>query len=276
MLITKMQCVGNDFLFVDCFNDIIEHPSDFSAETCDRHFGIGSDALVLILYSDDADFRTEVYDIDGKRISSTPNILVCAAKYAREKGITDKNTISVDTGDGVKYVTVSDEEDFTCTVNAGRFIITPQLVPVDFTGDSFIDKTISAGNTEYQVTCLSVGGNTCTVIFTDNGVELNETKLNLSAPYIEEHNIFPDKTNVIFANVVCRDCIQVRCWKKNEGEAIGCDFGAVSAFAAAYLNNLVDKKGVAELYGGDLEIEISEDDFIYMTAKAEKVFDIEW
>ena len=153
MLITKMQCVGNDFLIANCFYDKIENPSVFAREICDRHFGVGADGLVLLLYSNDADFRTEFYNQYGVKTKCTPNMLICAVKYALDNDLVnnDKLTVSVYTDDGVKYLTISDSDNVEITTNCGLPILTPQLIPVDYTGEDFINKDISIFDRSYQL-----------------------------------------------------------------------------------------------------------------------------
>lgn len=276
MIFTKMQCVGNDFLILNCFDDIIEIPEDMPVKVCDRHFGIGADGLALILYSNDADFRLDFYNSDGIKASCNTNILRCAVKYALDNKLVDKNLISVDTDNGIKYVKVEDDSRDNLIINIGEPIFTPQLIPVDYTGDEFIEKVISVGADDYIAGCVLVNSNPCTVIFTENTDSLNELELNKIAPFIERHNIFPNNTNVIFANIENRNTIQARCWQINSGEVIGCDFGAVAAFVVANYMGKVEDKVLAELYGGDLQLEISDDNFAYITASAENVFEINW
>lgn len=275
MIFTKMQCVGNDFLILNGFNDIIEIPEQLPVKVCDRHFGIGADGFALILYSNDADFRLDFYNPDGIKAPCNTNILRCAVKYALDNKIVDKDLISVDTDNGIKYVKKEDGTD-NLIVNIGEPIFTPQLIPVDYTGDEFINKVISVGADDYVAGCVSINSNPCTVIFTDDTERLNEVEIDKIAPFIEKHNVFPNSTNVIFANVEDRNTIQVRCWQINNGEVIGCDFGAVAAFAVANYMGKVEDKIVAELYGGDLNLEFSDDNFAYVTASAENVFEINW
>lgn len=275
MIFTKMQCVGNDFLILNGFNDIIEIPEDLPVKVCDRHFGIGADGFAVILYSNDADFRLDFYNGDGIKSPCNTNILRCAVKYALDNNIVNKDLISVDTDGGIKYIKKEEDSD-KLIINIGEPILTPQLIPVDYTGDDFIEKLISVGADDYIASCVSVNSNPCTVIFTDNTEQLNETEVNKIAPFIEKHNIFPNNTNVIFANVENRNTIQARCWQINTGEVIGCDFGAVAAFTVANFMGKVEDKIVVELYGGDLNLELSDDNFAYVTANAENVFEINW
>ena len=275
MIFTKMQCAGNDFLILNCFDDIADVKEDLPVKVCDRHFGIGADGLALILYSNDADFRLDFYNADGTKSPCNTNVLRCTVKYAIDNKIVDKNLISIDTQNGIKYVKLSDDTDMIIT-NIGEPIFTPQLVPVDYTGDEFVEKVISVGAEDYIVSCVSIASNPCTVIFSDNTDRLNELEINKIAPFIEKHNIFPNNSNVVFANVVDRNTIQIRCWQINQGEVIGCDFGAAAAFAVANLLGKVDDKITAELYGGDLLLEISDDNFIYVKSSAENVFEINW
>ena len=273
MLLTKIHSVGNDYLIADCFDDIFDNSAQYAAKVCDRHLGIGADALILLMYSNDADFRTDVYDVYGNKITPTANALICAAKFALDNNITNKTTVSIQTESGVKYITVTDD-DFTA--NLGQPVLTPQLIPVDYTGDLFVDKNITVADENYSVTSVSVGNKPYTVIFTENGEELNEISINKIAPFIENNNIFPVGTNVVFVNVVETKLLQARCWMKDIGEVVGSDLGAAAAFMASSIKGLVDDAATVELYGGDAKVEISDDDFLYMTTKPQKVFHIEW
>mgnify|MGYP003291454016 CR=1 FL=1 len=276
MIFTKIQCVGNDFLILNCFDDIIEIPEDLPLKVCDRHFGIGADGLALLLFSNDADFKLEFYNSDGVKSPCNTNVLRCAAKYALDKNIVDKDLISVDTDNGIKYIKAENGNRDRLIINIGEPVFSPQLIPVDYTGDEFIEKVIPVGVCDYVASCVSVNSNPCTVIFTENTDDLNELEINKIAPYIEKHNIFPNSTNVIFANVENRNMIQVRCWQINSGEFIGCDYGAVAAFVVANYMGKVDDNVVAELYGGDLNLQISDDNFAYVIGSAENVFEINW
>ena len=276
MIFTKMQCVGNDFLVLNSFDDVLQIAENLPVKVCDRHFGIGSEGLILILYSNDADFRVDFYNPDGTKSPCNTNVLRCAAEYAHENKIVEKNVMAVDTDNGVKYVNVSDEDDNMLIVNIGEPIFTPQLIPVDYTGDDFMEKVVSVGADNYITSCVSVNSNPCAVIFPENTDKLNELELNKVAPFIEKHNVFPNNTNVIFANITDRNTIQARCWQINSGEVIGCDFGAAAAFVVAKFLGKVEDKVTVELYGGDLSIEISDDNFVYVTASAENVFEINW
>ena len=274
MIFTKMHCVCNDFLILNGFDDLEDVGEELPVKVCNRHLGIGADGLIIVLYTNDADFKIDFYNQDGVKSSCSTNVLRCAAKYALENKIVEKTMFSVDTDNGIKYVTVN--EDDSLTINIGEPIFTPQLIPVDYTGDDFIEKVISVGADDYVVNCVSVNSNPCTVIFTDSTDSLNDMELNKVAPYIEKHNIFPNRTNVVFANIVDNSTIQARCWQINIGEVIGCDFGAAAAFVVANFMGKVDDKSKVELYGGDLSMELSDDNFAYVTGFAENVFEINW
>ncbi len=276
MIFTKLQCVGNDFLILNCFNDIVEVKEDLPVKVCDRHFGIGADGLALILYSNDADLRVDFYNPDGTKSPCNTNVLRCVVKYAIDNKLINKNLVSVDTDNGIKYIKISDDDNNMLIVNIGEPVFTPQLIPVDYTGDEFIEKVVAVGAEDYVVSCVCINSNPCTVIFTDNTNELNELEINKIAPFIEKHNIFPNNTNVIFANISDKNTMQVRCWQINSGEVIGCDFGAAAAFVVANYMGKVDDKVIVELYGGDLQLELSDDNFAYVTAGAENVFEINW
>lgn len=275
MVLWKMHCSGADYLFADCVNGQLEKTaSETAAEVCGRSTGIGALGLVLLLYSNDADLRIEIYNSFGEKSVCNPDVLCCAAKFAAEKFGNVNKTLSFDTDSGIKYVAANEDGSFT--MNAGVPVTTPQLIPVDYTGESFIDRIVCADNVEYAVTCLSLGDNPFAVIFTEDGEELNSIDVSAVAPHIEKHNIFPLGVNVVFANDAGDNLLQERCCIAGIGEVCGCSFGACAAYTAAWLNKLVDDRGTVECHGGDLKIEISDDDFIYVTAFAEFVFEVEW
>lgn len=274
MLLCKMQCAGADYLFADCFDTSLDNPAETAGKVCDRYFGVGAFGLVLLLYSNDADFRIDIYNRFGEKIKPNPDVLCCAAEFARKLGLFKSGNISADTDLGVKYAAANDDGSFT--INAGIPVTTPQLIPVDSTDESFVNKTIVVGNAEYQATCLSVGDNPFTVIFMNDTDELNSLEIYKTAPFIEGHNIFPVGTNVVFVNAVDRAVLQERCWLLGEREVTGNGFGAAAAFFAARLNGLADDSATVETLGGDLKIDVSADGFVYVTLSAEKVFEIEW
>lgn len=276
MLITKMQSVGNDYIIVDGFSNACDNASRLAFDICNRHFGIGADGLIVILYSNDADFKIDKYDSEGERCSLSPNLVMCAVRYAIDNNINnvcDKKTISIDTDEGIKYISVDDEY---ITYNAGHTIFTPQLIPVDYSDDLYFDKSLSVGGEEYIISAVGTGNEAFAVAFVDNGDLLNDIDINKIAPFIETNRAFPNGTNVVFANIVDDKTMQVRCWKKTIGEYIGFDYGAVAAFSVANYKNNVGDSACIELVGGDLMIEISDDDFIYVKSKPKKVFEVEW
>ncbi len=274
MIFTKMQCIGNDFLILNCFDDVIDVDEDLSVKICDRHFGIGADGLALIFYSDDADIKVEFYNPDGIKKGCNTNLLRCVAKYAIENELVSKDTISIETDAGIKYVKIN--EDKLLVVNIGEPVFTPQLIPVDYTGSEFVEKIVAVGSRDYIVSCVSVASNPCAVIFVDNTEMLNDFELNKVAPYLEKHTYFPDGMNIVLTNIKDNNTIQVRCWQAGIGETIGCDFAATAAFVIAESLGKVNSEVLAELYGGDINIQISDDNFAYTSAKAENVFEINW
>ncbi len=277
MKYTKVHSVGNDYLIVNCYEEQVNKPDEIAVTSCHRHFGIGADGLILISYSQHGDFKVELYNTDGIECKPSPNALICCVKYIVDNGISDKLTISFETIAGVKYVTVDDiDGKVVFTVNCGKAIFTPQLIPIDSCEDTFIDKTITIKNDNYEISCVLVENKVNTVIFVDNGDELNEYELAKIAPYIERHNMFPMGTNIQIANIVEKNLAQVRCWQLDEGEVMGCDFGAASVFAIANHKDMVNDKITVELLGGDIEFSIDEDGYIYQSSYAEIVFSIDF
>lgn len=273
MKLTKMQCVGNDYLVADCFDSVINDAERYVLKVCDRHFGIGADGLIALSYSDNADFMIDYYDSDGNLSRVNTNVIRCAAKYVMIFDMTDKVTISFETGTGIKYAVTEGDK---ITVNAGCPVTTPQLIPLDYTGDEFVDKSLSIGGMEVLLTCVSVNSEPCAVSFVENGDMLNDINFSEIAPKISNHHIFPNGANVMFVNVVNENTLQVRCWKKDIGEVIGCDFGAAASFVASNIKGMINDNANVELLGGDMNINYSSDGFLYITAEAFRVFEIDW
>jgi len=278
MKFTKMQGIGNDYVYVNCFTETVDDTADLSEtaiKISDRHFGVGSDGLVLIMPSDCADFRMRMINSDGSEAEMCGNAIRCVGKYVRDNKLTDKDEISVETLAGIKILklTTENNEVARVCVDMGEPILTPQLIPVDYTGDEFIDKIINVDGEEYSITCVSMG-NPHAVTYMDDIVSLEIEKI---GPKFEHHQIFPRRTNTEFVKVIDRKTLQMRVWERGAGETLACGTGACAVLVASVLNNLSDRQATVKLLGGDLEIEWNEEDnHIYMTGTATKVFEGEW
>lgn len=275
MKFTKMQGIGNDYVYVNCFTETVDDISETAIKISDRHFGVGSDGLVLIMPSDCADFRMRMINSDGSEAEMCGNAIRCVGKYVRDNKLTDKDEISVETLAGIKILklTIENNEVARVCVDMGEPILTPQLIPVDYTGDEFIDKIINVDGEEYSITCVSMG-NPHAVTYIDDIESLEIEKI---GPKFENHQIFPRRTNTEFVKVIDRNTLQMRVWERGAGETLACGTGACAVLVASVLNNLSERKATVKLLGGDLEIQWNEEDnHIYMTGTATKVFEGEW
>lgn len=275
MKFTKMHGIGNDYIYVNCFEEKIDDIPQLAVEMSDRHFGVGSDGLVLIMPSDRADFRMRMFNSDGSEAEMCGNATRCVGKYVYDNGLTDKTKISLETLAGIKYLDlfVNDGVVEKVTVDMGEPVLTPQLIPVDYTGDEFINKIISVDGVEYAITCVSMG-NPHAITYMDDISNLQIEKL---GPKFENHQIFPKKTNTEFVQVINRNILRMRVWERGAGETLACGTGACAVLVSSVLNNLSERKATIQLIGGDLEIEWREgDNHVYMTGSATKVFDGVW
>jgi diaminopimelate epimerase len=275
MKFTKMHGIGNDYIYINCFEEVIEDASDLAIKMSDRHFGVGSDGLVLILPSDKADFRMRMYNSDGSEAEMCGNATRCVGKYVYDNGLTDKREITLETLAGIKHLElkVAGGAVESVTVDMGEPILTPQLIPVDYTGDEFINKIINVNGDEYAVTCVSMG-NPHAVVYLES---LNDLEIEKLGPKFENHPIFPRRINTEFVEVISRSVLRMRVWERGAGETLACGTGACAVLVSSVLNNLSDRKATVQLLGGDLEINWDEkDNHVYMTGGATKVFDGVW
>ena len=275
MKFTKMQGIGNDYIYVNCFEEQIDDIPALAVSMSDRHFGVGSDGLVLIMPSKTADFRMRMFNADGSEAEMCGNAIRCVGKYVYDNGLTDKTELSVETLAGIKYLKLFVENGSVqqATVNMGKPVLTPQLIPVDSTGDDFINKAITVGGQEYAITCVSMG-NPHAVTYMDDVAGLEIEKI---GPLFEHHPIFPRRTNTEFVKVIDRKTLQMRVWERGAGETLACGTGACATLVASVLNGLCERKATVRLLGGDLEIEWNEaDGCVYMTGGATTVFEGIW
>lgn len=276
MRFTKMQGLGNDYVYVNCFKEKIDNPPELARRISDRHFGVGSDGLIMINPSDKADFEMEMYNADGSRGEMCGNGIRCVAKYVYDYGLTDKTSISVETLGGIKYLdlTVQDGKVKLVKVNMGRPELAPSKVPVAAEGDRAVDEPITVDGKEYRMTCVSMG-NPHAVIFTDR--DIRELPLEEIGPKFENHERFPKRVNTEFVRVLDRSTAEMRVWERGSGETLACGTGACAVAVACVLNGLTEDEVTVRLLGGDLQIKWDrENDIVYMTGPAEVVFDGEW
>ena len=269
---TKMQGLGNDYVYVDCTKKKLENASEVAVKVSDRHFGIGSDGLILINASNVANFEMEMYNADGSRGEMCGNGIRCVAKYVYDYGLTDQTHISVETLGGIKYLDLTVEEGRVrqVRVDMGRPMLCPTEIPVIANGESVIDMPIEVDGTEYRMTAVGMG-NPHTVVFVEDvdGLEIEQI-----GPKFEHHPCFPNRVNTEFVKVLDRNTVKMRVWERGSGETLACGTGACAVAVACILNGLTENKVTVQLLGGDLLIEWDrEADKVYMTGPAEVVFD---
>ncbi|MDY3032150.1 MAG: diaminopimelate epimerase [Clostridia bacterium] len=272
MNFTKMHGAGNDYIYVNCFKEKVENINETAKKLSDRHFGIGSDGLVLICPSDKADFRMDMYNSDGSQAEMCGNATRCVGKYVYDKGLTDKTEITLETLAGIKILklNVVDGSVKSVCVNMGSPELTPKNIPIDSSLDRFIQQPVEVEGREYLVTGVSMG-NPHAVTFIDDTDSLEIEKI---GPKFENHELFPRRINTEFAQIVDRGTIKMRVWERGAGETLACGTGACATLVAAALSDFVDDEADLKLIGGTLHIKWDkEENNIYMTGPAEFVFD---
>lgn len=272
MKFTKMQGLGNDYVYVNCFEEKIENPSELAVKVSDRHFGIGSDGLILIRPSEVADFRMTMFNADGSESEMCGNGIRCVGKYVYDYGLTDKTEVSVETLAGIKYLKflIKDGKVDMVTVNMGEPILKPELVPVVGEGDAVIDSPIEVDGKKYKMTCVSMG-NPHSVVFVD---DVDNFPLHEVGPLFEHHKAFPRRVNAEFCQVIDRTHAKMRVWERGTGETLACGTGTCATAVACILNGKTEDEVTITLLGGDLIIRWDrEKNVIYMTGPARVVFD---
>ncbi|MDD6435335.1 MAG: diaminopimelate epimerase [Clostridiales bacterium] len=272
MKFTKMHGIGHDYVYVNCFSERVENPVEAAIIVSDRHFGIGSDGLILIKPSDVADFKMEMYNEDGSLGAMCGNGIRCVAKYVYDYGLTRNTSISIETGSGIKYLELTVENDrVKCVrVNMGEPILKAADIPVLARKETLISEPILVAGEQYSMTCVSMG-NPHAVVPVEDPAALEIEKI---GPKFENHPMFPDRINTEFIRVLDRDNIQMRVWERGSGETLACGTGACATTVACILNGWVNRKVTVHLRGGDLQIEWNEtDNKVYMTGPATIVFD---
>ncbi len=272
MKFTKMHGCGNDYIYVNCMEEMIEKPEKVSVYVSDRHFGIGSDGLILICPSDVADFRMKMYNADGSEGAMCGNGVRCIAKYVYEYGLTDKEKISIETKGGIKYLdlTVEGGKVVLVKVNMGAPILAPDQIPVTLGGARCIEQPVMVSGKEYKITCVSMG-NPHAVTFVDDTESLPLAQI---GPEFEHLEIFPDRVNTEFVQVLNRKEVNMRVWERGSGETLACGTGACATVVACVLNDRTEHEITVHLLGGDLFLHYDEErDTVWMTGPAAIVCD---
>lgn len=267
---TKMQGCGNDYVYINCLQSYPANPANLAKKISDRHFGVGSDGLVLICPSETADFRMQMFNSDGSEAEMCGNAVRCIAKYVYEKNLTRKTVITLETKAGIKtlFLNIKDSQVLSTKVDMGIPELIPQLIPVNLQAGRIINYSQEFSGKEFKINCVSVGNPHC-VIFVP---EINDELVNFWGPKIENAAIFPKRINVEFVKIISDTEVNMRVWERGAGETLACGTGAAAVCVAANLNNLTDRKIKVNLTGGSLELEWAENNHIYKTGPAEFVF----
>ncbi|MDE6956811.1 MAG: diaminopimelate epimerase [Lachnospiraceae bacterium] len=272
MKFTKMQGLGNDYVYVNGFTEDVENKEEAARLLSDRHFGVGSDGLILINPSEVADFEMEMYNADGSRGKMCGNGIRCVAKYVYDYGLTDKTKISVETLGGIKYLdlTVEDGKVVLVRVDMGEPILEADKIPVAAGKEKVIDEPIVVDEKEYRTTSVSMG-NPHAVVYMDEIATLDLEKI---GPGFECHPWFPDRVNTEFVKVIDDTLLEMRVWERGSGETLACGTGACAVAVASILNGLAKREVTVRLLGGELKIEWDEKtNHVFMTGPAAVVFD---
>jgi len=271
----KMHGLGNDFILIDCINKSLGDPSFLSylaKKLCDRNFGIGADGLILILPSSKADLRMRIFNYDGSEAQMCGNGIRCFAKYAYENKLVSKNKLSVETlaGTIIPELIISDNKILGVKVNMGTPKLRRREIPMNGEDTlTVVDEVLKINTVQiFKVTCVSMGNPHCITFVND----IQSMPVDEIGPKIENHPLFPEKTNVEFIQILNRKEINFRVWERGVGETLACGTGACAALVASVLNNKTDREATIHLPGGDLDIRWANDGYVYMTGPAESVF----
>ncbi|MBR6525925.1 MAG: diaminopimelate epimerase [Clostridia bacterium] len=275
MKFTKMHGIGNDYIYVNCFEEVVTDPSRMALVMSKQHFGVGSDGLVLIEPDDSADFGMRIFNSDGSEAEMCGNALRCIGKYVYERGMTNKTQITVNTKGGLKVLElhVEDGKVVSVTADMGSPELTPGNIPTTLTGDLVLKHRLQILGQTYFITCVNMG-NPHAVIFVRDPEVVNLPEI---GPIIENHPLFPRRTNVEFVRIIDRGILQMRVWERGAGETLACGTGASAALVAAVLGGLCDRSVQMKLTGGNLNLTWNaEDNHVYQTGPAAFVFDGTW
>lgn len=275
MRFTKMEGCGNDYIYINCFEEAVNQPEKLAIAMSERHFGIGADGLVLIMPSKKADFRMRMFNLDGSEGEMCGNAVRCIGKYVFERGMTQNKEISLETAGGIRYLSlnVANEIVKTVGVDMGEPILEADNIPVLHESSPVIGKKITVNEKELAFTCVSMG-NPHAVTFVEDTQTLSVEEY---GKLVEMNAFFPNKTNVEFVQVCDRNHIKMRVWERGSGETLACGTGACASAVAAILNGFCDREIQVSLLGGELTIYWSEEDnHVYMTGPAAFSFDGVW
>ena len=272
---SKMHGIGNDYIYINCFQETVTDPEKLSIFMSNVRFGVGSDGLVLILPSEVADFRMRIFNADGSEAMMCGNATRCVGKYVYEHGMTDKTEVSLETNSGIKYLTLYVNEATNkvdaVKVDMGKAILKPADIPVADDGDRFLAKPVVVDGVSYDMTCVSMG-NPHAVVFLP---EIDSLDLEKIGPSFEHHPLFPNRVNTEFIRVIDDHTLQMRVWERGSGETFACGTGACAAAVASVLNGYCKREQeiLIHLRGGDLRIIYHNDESVTMIGPATFIFE---
>lgn len=271
---TKMHGLGNDYVYVDCTSksgETIKNESELAKFISDRHFGVGSDGLILICDSKVADFKMRMFNYDGSEAEMCGNGIRCVGKFVYDKGLTQKQEITIETLAGTKKLQLNVEKQKVSTVKVdmGEPILEPEKIPVISEENVVKNLKLKALDREFKFTCVSMGNPHAIAIIDD----VREFDIEKYGPILENDEHFPKRANIEFIELVDKNKIKMRVWERGAGETLACGTGACASVVACNLNNYIEKQATVELLGGDLYIEWNENNHIYMTGPAVTVFE---
>jgi len=271
---TKMQGIGNDYVYVNCFEENIENPPELSIAISDRHFGVGSDGLIMIMPSPVADARMRIFNADGSEAQMCGNGIRCVAKYLYECGIKKSDRLTIETAAGIKTIELTTASGNVTQVKVEMGIpgLLRNEIPMLGENEQVIDVPLQVNDTVLNITCVSMGNPHC-ITFVD---DVDSVDLNVTGKAIENHELFPERINAHFVQQISVDKVKMRTWERGSGETLACGTGAVATGVACVLNKLTERVINTQLPGGELTVEWTEDNKTYMTGPAEFVFTGLW
>ena len=273
MKFTKMQGAGNDYVYINGFTEHVEDKVTFVKQISDRHFGVGSDGAIFINPSETADFEMEMYNADGSRSEMCGNGIRCVGKYVYDHGLTDKKEITVESFGRIKYLTLYPGRDGkieSVRVNMGAPVLKGSEIPVRIDKDTVIGEPITVNGTEYRMTCVSMG-NPHAVVFIDDTDNLDIESV---GPVFENHELFPNRTNTEFVQVIDKSHVKMRVWERGTGETLACGTGCCATTVACILNGLTGDEVTVKVLGGEIIVKWDrENNLIYMTGPAVTTFE---
>ncbi len=270
---TKMHGLGNDYVYIDCTEEQkIKNISSLAQFISNRHFGVGSDGLILICKSDITDFKMRMFNYDGTEAEMCGNGIRCVGKFVYDKGLTKKDNITVETLAGIKKLKFNIKKGNveTVEVDMGEPILEPDKIPVISEEAIVKNLKIKARENEFKFTCVSMG-NPHAITIVDNTKDFNIEKY---GPVLEKDEHFPRRANIEFIELVDKNNIKMRVWERGAGETLACGTGACASVVACALNGYIENEANVELLGGTLKIRWDkENNHIYMTGPATTVFE---